>query len=284
MLNKGCDQIPYSFLYSFKISQLKQALHPCRHRSWSENKKLPVERVSHPLRSNLRKKQFIQCQVRFKQQQLLLPIQQFIKVSIYSSETEPSYRISACFPPNITLFPALSEFDRPLQFRRSQDFYITAMLKLVCAESLAIETKWSIYNCTPNCSTRANIDASINTSFSEVYIPARTLVYGLYEFKLTVTMLAVPKMFARVSAFVKINPSGITANLVQFGTSMVTSGQERDLILDPGVFSINPDENTFNASVSVEICNSLSIFSLCRIGLMNISVDSTTQRIPHDGY
>jgi hypothetical protein len=66
-------------------------------------------------------------------------------------------------------------------------------------------------------------------------------------------MINSPNLFTSISAFVKINPSGITANLVQFGTSFVTSGQERDLILDPGVYSINPDESTFNASVSIDI-------------------------------
>jgi hypothetical protein len=64
-------------------------------------------------------------------------------------------------------------------------------------------------------------------------------------------MVDVPKMTKSESAFIKINPSGITANLVQFGTSIVTSGQEREFTLNPGYYSINPDENTFNASVSI---------------------------------
>ncbi len=168
-------------------------------------------------------------------------------------KTSSTYFILACFRPEITLFPGPSGYDKPLQFRRSQDFYITAILKLTCAESLAIDTKWSLFNCTPNCSIQANTDSSINTTFSELYIPARTLIYGLYELRLVVTMHASRNLFASASAFVKINPSGITANLVRFGTSMVTSGQERDLILDPGVHSINPDESTFNASVSIRV-------------------------------
>jgi hypothetical protein len=52
------------------------------------------------------------------------------------------------------------------------------------------------------------------------------------------------------SIYVEITSSGITANLIQYGTSMVTSGHEQDLKLDPGTYSVDPDENVFNASVS----------------------------------
>ena len=64
-----------------------------------------------------------------------------------------------------------------------------------------------------------------------------------------------------MSAFVKINPSGITANLVQYGTSVVTSGQNQDLTLDPGYYSINPDDNSFNASVGHRIRKILTRYS-----------------------
>jgi len=52
------------------------------------------------------------------------------------------------------------------------------------------------------------------------------------------------------SIYVEIIPSGIIANLFQYGTSMITSGHEQDLKLDPGTYSVDPDENVFNASVS----------------------------------
>jgi hypothetical protein len=75
-------------------------------------------------------------------------------------------------------------------------------------------------------------------------------------------MIASPNFFTVTSAFVQINPSGITANLVQFGTSLVTGGQQQDLILNPGIHSINPDESTFNASVNIEILNYSNSFYL----------------------
>jgi hypothetical protein len=63
-------------------------------------------------------------------------------------------------------------------------------------------------------------------------------------------MINFPSLKTLSSIFVEITPSGITANLIQYGTSMVTSGHEQDLKLDPGTYSVDPDENVFNASVS----------------------------------
>jgi hypothetical protein len=79
------------------------------------------------------------------------------------------------------------------------------------------------------------------------------------------------------STFVRINPSGITANLVLFGTSMINIGVEQDLQLDPGKHSLDGDEKPFNASVSFvsPAVESESMFSRLglelRISLSNLS-------------
>ena len=104
------------------------------------------------------------------------------------------------------------------------------------------------------------VDASIVQSFSEIYIPARTLPYGIYELRLTVTMIAAPQWTSTVSAFTHITPSGITANLVQFGTSLITRGHDQDLLLDPGQYSVDLDGDVFNASVSLFFSFSFSFF------------------------
>ena len=63
-------------------------------------------------------------------------------------------------------------------------------------------------------------------------------------------MASAATMTSSVSAYVKITPSGITANLVPYGTSMITRGHQQDLTLDPGTYSADIDGNVFNASVS----------------------------------
>ena len=114
-------------------------------------------------------------------------------------------------------------------------------------------TKWTISNCTAGCSSPFRPNRSVITTSSELFIPARTLDYGIYELTLTVKMAASSTLNSTASAYVSITPSGITANLVPLGTSIITSGREKDLKLDPGTYSIDPDEPTFNASVSHQI-------------------------------
>ncbi len=119
-----------------------------------------------------------------------------------------------------------------------------------CNNSLSTITQWIISNCTSICSSQIQLGQIIITTSSELFIPARTLPYGTYQLTLTVSMTSAPHLISSSSAYVIINPSGITANLVQFGTSMITRGHQQDLILDPGTFSVDPDTDIFNTSVS----------------------------------
>lgn len=150
----------------------------------------------------------------------------------------------------MTLVPSGSTLSNPLQFRRSQDFYIVSIIELNCNDSLSIITHWTIKNCTTSCSHQIQLDASILTTFSELYIPAKTLAYGIYELRMVAMMTKYPSLLTSGSVYVRIAPSGITANLVQLGTSMITSGYGQDLRLDPGTYSVDLDENSFNSSVS----------------------------------
>jgi hypothetical protein len=160
--------------------------------------------------------------------------------------------VIGCFSPVIILIPSTNSLSSPIQFRRNEDFYISSNIQLNCQSSLSTITQWTINNCTSNyyCSSQIQIDQTILTTFSELYIPARTLPYGIYELKLTVKMVASLNLTSSSSVYVEIIPSGIIANLVQYGTSMITQGHEQDLTLDPGTFSIDLDGNIFNATVS----------------------------------
>ena len=184
-------------------------------------------------------------------------MKQIMQIYIFDSEKNSitGYRLpftvfSVCSLPVISLIPETTTFSAPAQFRRVQDFYISSDIALTCPISLATRIQWTIYNCTSSCSNLLQIDPSVSTTFSELFIPARTLDFGLYELKITVTMQAVPQLTSSASAFVRINPSGITANLVPLGTSIITSGHQKNLTLDPGAYSVDPDAQAFNASVS----------------------------------
>jgi hypothetical protein len=191
------------------------------------------------------------------------------------------YFILGCFSPIITLFPGTSSLTEPIEFRRSENFYISSYIEVNCIASLSIITQWTIFNCTTTCSLQAIVDQSVITTFSELFILARTLAYGLYKLNLTVTMVASPDLTSSASAYVRINPSNIMPNLIKFGTSMITGGQEQDLTLEPGTWSVNPDETTFTSNVNYHFLNiymaisNLSLSLVFRIGSMNTTVDLT---------
>jgi hypothetical protein len=100
-----------------------------------------------------------------------------------------------------------------------------------------------------NCSKEISRD-EIKTNYRELYIPSNILPYGIYELILTVTMTSQPTLTTTKSVFIQISPSDITANLVPLGTSMITTGHQQNLLLDPGNYSIDPDGYPFNATVS----------------------------------
>jgi hypothetical protein len=170
--------------------------------------------------------------------------------------------IIGCYSPIITLIPGGSSLPFPIQYRRSQDFSISSMIQLNCDISLSTNIKWTIKNCTStDCSFQIILSQKVITTFSELYIPARTLPYGVYELALTVIMTDAPSLKTSSAAYVRITATGITANLVQLGTSMITRGDQQDLLLDPGSFSVDPDEDSFDPSVSIdEFRNSLLSF------------------------
>jgi len=91
-------------------------------------------------------------------------------------------------------------------------------------------------------------DKKIITSRSELYIPSNILQYGIYQLELRVTIEDNPNLTNSSSVYVEISPSGVTANLVPLGTSVVTSGDQQNLILNPGNYSKDSDGFEFNSS------------------------------------
>ncbi|CAF1688166.1 unnamed protein product, partial [Adineta ricciae] len=108
--------------------------------------------------------------------------------------SQSSINNSTCFTPKITLIPGTSTLLSPIQFRRSEDFYIVSIIELSCQKSLSIISQWTIKTCNLNCSQQIEIDPEIKTTFTEISILAQTLPYGVYELTLTVTMRYSPTL------------------------------------------------------------------------------------------
>ena len=126
------------------------------------------------------------------------------------------------------------------------------MIKLNCSQSSAMKTEWIIRNCTTtSCSNRIYLNSTIVLTSSELFIPSQTLQYGIYQFELIVTMMNSSWLNTSISTYIKIISSSIFVNSFYLGTSMITIGYAQDLLLNPGSYSIDLDNNIFNTSVSL---------------------------------
>ena len=85
---------------------------------------------------------------------------------------------------------------------------------------------------------------------TELYVSGRTLDYGIQQFTFNVNVSDFPVMNASQPIYVEITKSNIMVNLVPYGTSVITSGYRKDLKLDPGSYSTNPDSPQFIAHVN----------------------------------
>ena len=120
------------------------------------------------------------------------------------------------------------------------------MIEVDCDQSFSLQRQWSISSCSlSNCLDVVALDPTlIITTTNELFIPSRTLPCGIYQLKLTVTM----NISTSESVFVRIIPSGLAVHLLPLGTSLISSGVEQDLQLNPGLYSLDFDEDQFNAS------------------------------------
>jgi hypothetical protein len=79
-------------------------------------------------------------------------------------------------------------------------------------------------------------------NFNQIFIPARSLTYGMYQFTLTITIHLRKNFSTSNSANIKIIPSSLVSmNLIQPETSMITIGFQQDLLIEPGKYSIGYD-------------------------------------------
>ncbi|CAF3709000.1 unnamed protein product [Rotaria socialis] len=157
---------------------------------------------------------------------------------------------TCCSPPSVRLAMAPNSLELPIKARRNDEFYISAYIELFCMNSIEAVSQWAITNCTTNCSSSISLNRPIITTLSEIHIPAKKLEYGIYEVKLTVSSVNIPIVTASAVGYIEIIPTGIMANLVSNGTSMITHDPQQYLTLDPGRFSEDPDEKEFNSIVS----------------------------------
>ncbi|CAF4570593.1 unnamed protein product [Rotaria sp. Silwood1] len=136
----------------------------------------------------------------------------------------------------------------------SQAFSIAVQIIFNCSSSLNNTKQWNILQCntdTEKCYQTQTLTQLISqlssATTSEIYIRSQMLPIGTYLFNFTVSMNSQTDVLTSAYTYIKIIPSDIRVNLLVDGTSMITKGVTQSLLFQPGVYSIDPDSNYFNA-------------------------------------
>ena len=153
----------------------------------------------------------------------------------------------------ITLSPNNPSSLYPLQIQRNDDFSISSTLEFSCLTTLAVVEQWAISKClNSSCSMTQPFQSSssLQLILSQLYIPSKTFPYGLYQIKFTVQMAFLPNIISSVITYVEISLSPIQVKLIEYDSTVIMQKQQQTFILDPGRFSIDPDQTYFNSTVS----------------------------------
>lgn len=127
--------------------------------------------------------------------------------------------------------------------------YITTILQFYPhVHPSSISYNWTLFTCSPTCSNQVSFNL---TSNKELFIRSQTLSIGIYQCQLTVMTMINSLMFSSVeSLYLEIVHSNIVTKLIQMDQIMIKHNSKKDLILNPGQYSFDPDRITFNSHVS----------------------------------
>lgn len=186
-----------------------------------------------------------------------------IRASSNKSFVDPSLNIS--FVPHAPLLM------KPAKFRRIQDVYITTALQFdPRARPSSISYNWTLFSCSTTCSNQLFLNLPSN---KELFIRSQTLGIGIYQCQLTVMIIINSSMFSSVeSIYLEIVDSNIVTKLIEIDQSIIKHDSRKDLVLNPGEYSFDPDRITFNSHVSFAINEHIRMCVYCLIEGMELSI------------
>ena len=165
-----------------------------------------------------------------------------------SSFSSSSSRVD-CAHPLIRLIPSSRT---RLTFRRTQDLLITSMVEWNCSDLPPLfSNRWLIFRCPSICTDEVLLDERIEVRENDLFIPSQTLSVGFYKLILRVTRNDNPRVrFSSSSVFLEIVSVSVWVQLVSPSRWNIIHASEKDLVLDPGRYSLISDTKIFNHVVS----------------------------------
>ncbi|CAF1203689.1 unnamed protein product [Didymodactylos carnosus] len=121
--------------------------------------------------------------------------------------------------------------------------------------SLENSKPWEVSTCTSSSTCNSQLSNSLLSRLltqisSKIYLPALLLPYDLYEFKFTVSMLPNDPQSSS-KTYVRVIPTSVIVQPLKWGTSMIVHQQSEGLKLEPGLWSTDPDSDSFIPDVGL---------------------------------
>jgi hypothetical protein len=160
-----------------------------------------------------------------------------------------------CCPPKFELITKSSLKD-PVEYKFNEEIYISSNIEFNCEKFFSIEYEWIISNCTLNCSILNKFNEEIKTTLNEIYFPSKILTFGIYEFKLilNLTISLNSSLYSKSIRIEIVRSENLIVNLIEFGTSEITLGENQQVLLEPGKYSLHDDGNEFIENVCRRKC------------------------------
>ena len=130
--------------------------------------------------------------------------------------------VHPCKIPAIHIRDGGSNYYQAKKYSRRKSFIFGAAVKIDCWRANRADYRWSVYKTeslftVPSTSNQVTLPSSINTQAADIYVPQFTLGYGLYIFRLTVTLVMKhaddASMESIAHSYIKVIPSDLVARI-----------------------------------------------------------------------
>ena len=154
-----------------------------------------------------------------------------------------------CFKPILTIDDQRS-FTNPMQIKRSKLFSIIVNIYFECSLDLSDVKEWTAYKLNnklnendPSSIELIDLSSNPTKSNSELVFKPNTLSYGIYKlnFKNTVTFNSNQQVYADITQYIEIIPTGIQIMAFENGINELSFGNQQDIELNPGLYSTDYD-------------------------------------------